>query len=165
MVTFRVLTAEDAEQYQKLRLEALIKNPEAFASDFDTERSKTISQIRDDLSKKHVMTVGGFDGEKLVAIASLDREKLPKMEHRANLTSVYVSDEYRGQRLSKRIINYIIEQVKKQGISKIYLYVMTHNEPAIRAYKKMGFTIIGEDPDAMKEDHGFVAEYRMVKYI
>lgn len=165
MVFFKPLTAEDAEQYRALRLEALTNNPEAYASDLNTEQNRTMDQIRKHLSDPDVLTVGGFDEERLIAIASLHRETLPKMAHRATLTSVYVSPEYRGQRISRKIIEFMIGDVKKNGVTKLYLFVVTNNEPAIRAYKKFGFKIYGEDHDAMKEDSGFVDEYLMVKYI
>ncbi|MET1249104.1 GNAT family N-acetyltransferase [Sporolactobacillus sp. STCC-11] len=165
MVIFRSLTAEDAEQYRTLRIEALTNNPEAYASDLETEKHRTMDQIRKHLSDADVVTVGGFDGERLIAIASLHRETLPKMAHRATFTSVYVAPEYRGQRIARRIMEYVIDDVKKEGVAKLYLFVVTTNESAIRAYKKFGFKIYGEDHDAMKEDDGFVDEYLMVKYI
>lgn len=165
MVTFKQLTAEHAELYRMLRLEALQNNPDAYASDLVTEKQRTMEQIRSHLGDKEVMTVGGFDGDRLVAIASLHRETLPKMAHRATLTSVYVAPEYRGQRIARRIMEYMIDVVKNEGVTKIYLFVVTQNESAIRAYEKFGFKIYGEDHDAMKEPDGFVDEYLMVKYI
>ncbi|MCL1632730.1 GNAT family N-acetyltransferase [Sporolactobacillus sp. CPB3-1] len=165
MITYRILAAKDAELYHALRLEALKNNPEAYASDLMTEQKRTMDQIRAHLDDPYVMTVGGYDGERMIAIASLHLEKLPKMAHRSTLTSVYVNPEYRGRRVSRHMMEYMIERVKKRGITKMYLYVMTHNASAIRAYRKFGFDIIGEDREAMKEPHGYVDEYLMVKYL
>jgi ribosomal protein S18 acetylase RimI-like enzyme len=165
VVIFKKLSAEHAEIYRTLRLEALRTNPEAYASDYVTEKNRSMDQIRTHLSNPYVITVGGFDGDQLIAIASLHLESLPKMAHRSTLTSVYVSPEYRGQRIARKIMEYMIDTVKKDGVTKMYLYVVTHNESAIRAYKKFGFNIYGEDQNAMKEEDGFVGEYLMVKYI
>ncbi|MCO7175447.1 GNAT family N-acetyltransferase [Sporolactobacillus kofuensis] len=165
MVIFKKLTAEHAELYRTVRLEALKTHPEAYASDFETEQNRSMDHFRTHLSDEQMLVVGGFDGDRLIAIASLHRESLPKMAHRATLTSVYVHPDYRGQQISRKIIEYMIDAVKETGVTKIYLFVMTDNEPAIRAYKKFGFVIYGEDRDAMKEKDGYVDEYLMVKYI
>ncbi|RYM05199.1 GNAT family N-acetyltransferase [Sporolactobacillus sp. THM7-7] len=166
MIRFKQLTAADAEKYREVRLEALQKHPEAFASEYGIEVKYSSSDYEQQLSRGHVVTLGTFDQEQLIGIVTLVKETLPKMEHRATLEAVYVKPEYRGQSLSKRMIEKLEEMARREGVvKKFYLFVMTTNTRAIRAYQKMGFSIYGEDKDAMKEAEGYVDEYLMVKYI
>lgn len=166
MIRFEELTEKDAAIYKALRLEALQENPEAFASEYDIEVTNSISDFEERLSRAHAITVGAFDQERLIGIVTLIKETLPKMRHRATLEAVYVTPEYRGQRISRRMIDKLMEIVKDEGVvRKFYLFVMTSNKQAITAYKKMGFSIYGEDREAMKEDNHYVDEFLMAKFI
>lgn len=166
MIRFEELTEKDAAIYRALRLEALRENPEAFASEYDVEIHDSLSDFEERLSRDHAITIGAFDQERLVGIVTLVKETLPKMRHRATLEAVYVKPECRGRRISGRMIEKLMEIVKEEGVvRKFYLFVMTSNTQAIKAYKKMGFFIYGEDREAMKEGDRYVDEYLMTKFI
>jgi GNAT superfamily N-acetyltransferase len=68
----------------------------------------------------------------------LSKESLEHESH-AYLGFMYVSPEYRGKGLNKRIINRLITWSKDQGVNDHYLEVYSGNSPAIRAYEKFGF--------------------------
>lgn len=50
---------------------------------------------------------------------------------------LYILKEYQGQGLGKKLINYLLELNK--NISKVFLWVLEKNVPAIYFYKKYGF--------------------------
>ncbi|TGA96657.1 GNAT family N-acetyltransferase [Sporolactobacillus shoreae] len=166
MIQYEPLTENDASAYRELRLEALMKNPEAFASEYGVEIQNSLFEFEERLSREHAITVGAFDGNNLIGIVTLVKETLPKMRHRATLEAVYVKPEYRGQRISAQMIERLMEIAKDEGIvKKFYLYVMVSNRQAISAYEKMGFSIYGEDKEAMWEGDHYVDEYLMARFI
>ncbi|EDL66091.1 hypothetical protein [Bacillus sp. SG-1] len=63
----RELTAEDAEVYWNLRLEALKNNGEAFATTYEESlaRSNPIEQVKKNLASKDSLTYGAFIDESL----------------------------------------------------------------------------------------------------
>ncbi|WP_157800375.1 GNAT family N-acetyltransferase [Sporolactobacillus pectinivorans] len=166
MIRYEPLTENDAAAYRNLRLEALMKSPEAFASEYPVEVQYSLSDFEERLSRDHAITIGAFDGKSLIGIVTLVKEILPKMRHRATLEAVYVKPEYRGRRISRQMIEKLTEIAKDEGIvKKFYLYVMVSNEHAISAYEKMGFSIYGEDKEAMWEGDHYVDEYLMARFI
>lgn len=166
MIKFEELTKTDAAIYRSLRLEALRQDPEAFASESAVEEKLAVDDFAEHLSREHAITVGAFDGDKLVGIVTLVKETLPKMRHRATLEAVYVTPEYRGRRLSRLMIEKLMDIAREEGVvKKFYLFVMTSNKLAIQAYKRMGFSIYGEDAEAMWEGDHYVDEYLMAKFI
>jgi len=60
-------------------------------------------------------------------------------EKHAYLGFMYVSEQYRGKGLNKKIFDRLISWNKKQGVNDHYLEVYSANSSAIRAYDKMGF--------------------------
>lgn len=166
MIHFEELTEKDAAIYRTLRLEALRQDPEAFASEIGVEEKLSVTDFADRLSREHALTVGAFDGDKLVGIVTLVKETLPKMRHRATIEAVYVTPAYRGRRLSRLMIEKLMTIAREEGVvRKFYLFVMVSNERAIQAYKKMGFSIYGEDKEAMREGDRYVDEYLMARFV
>lgn len=59
-----------------------------------------------------------------------------------NVCSIYTKEEYRNKGYSKLLLNEVIEDAKKRGLTRFNL--RTHNEVAIKLYEKFGFTKDGE---------------------
>jgi ribosomal protein S18 acetylase RimI-like enzyme len=166
VIRYEELTEKDAAIYRKLRLEALLKNPKAFASEYAIEKDLSVADYAGRLSRGHAITVGAFDADQLVGVVTLVKETLPKMQHRATLEAVYVTPDYRRMGISRKMIEKLMEIAREEGIvKKFYLYVMAANERAIQAYKNMGFEIYGEDREAMREGDAYVDEYMMARFI
>jgi len=81
------------------------------------------------------MYLGCFDGDKLVASAGAfyGEEKDVWV-----IVGVYTKPEYRKRGLSKKLIEQVIEMLKR-GIKRVILYVNSKQEPAIALYTKLGF--------------------------
>lgn len=86
------------------------------------------------------LSYGMFDNEKLVGfvIHAIDKrdEKLV-----AYNTGTGVIPSYRGQKIVQSIYKYAISDLKKNGIEKCILEVITENEKATKAYQNIGFEI------------------------
>ena len=89
------------------------------------------------------LSYGMFDGEKLVGfiIHAVDQRFGVRT---AFNTGTGVLPEYRGQRIVNAIYQFAIDDLRKKGIEKSTLEVITKNERAIRAYQGVGFEISKE---------------------
>lgn len=60
---------------------------------------------------------------------------------------------HRGKGLAKEIFEHALPRLRQKGVETFYLEVIQSNEPAVRAYKKTGFTISRElDAFGIKPD-------------
>ena len=62
-----------------------------------------------------------------------------KYDEYAYLGFMYVTPEFRGKGIVQLIINYLSDWSKAKGVCELQLDVYDQNEPAIRAYEKLGF--------------------------
>ncbi len=92
-------------------------------------------------SKKDIMLVA-CDGERIVANASLERKRVERYSHRAEL-SITVLSKYWGRGIGSELMKMLIEFAKESGIEIIYLDVRADNERAKGLYRKFGFELIG----------------------
>lgn len=60
-----------------------------------------------------------------------------------NITNVAVAPEYRRKNIAQRMLDYIMEEAKKKGITDIFLEVRETNTGAIALYEKNGFKEAG----------------------
>lgn len=61
----------------------------------------------------------------------------------ANLDNIAVHPRFQGQGLGRRLLEYLIHWVKKQGASALLLEVRESNATAIRLYQRLGFVRVG----------------------
>jgi ribosomal protein S18 acetylase RimI-like enzyme len=59
------------------------------------------------------------------------------------LSKFYLSKEYRGLGLSRQMMGFIESIAKENGLKRICLTTHKRNEKALRAYKGLGFKIVG----------------------
>jgi len=86
------------------------------------------------------LSYGMFDQDKLVGfiIHGIDTRN---GIYTAFNTGTGVLPDYRGKRIVKRIYQYALPDLIKQGIKKTSLEVIVENTKAIKAYESVGFTI------------------------
>jgi len=61
----------------------------------------------------------------------------------AEITNVVVSEEYRGKKISKLLMNELIEKARERGASYMSLEVRSKNEIAKNLYKGLDFKVDG----------------------
>lgn len=77
------------------------------------------------------------------------------MGFEAGITNVVVDEKFRKNGIGNGIVNRLIEECEKHGVSDITLEVRESNIPALELYKKNGFVSEGKRPgfyDKPKED-------------
>ncbi|MFJ6210182.1 GNAT family N-acetyltransferase [Lysinibacillus sp. NPDC092081] len=162
----RLLTAADAEAYRNLRLEGLQNNPEAFGSSFEEAKDYPIEHFADRLESQGSYTLGVFDHEELVGVATLVQESKLKLKHKASIFAVYVSSDKRGLGIGKRLMVDAINKARElKGVEQLTLTVVSTNASAKRLYSSLGFEVFGTEKKAMKIGQEYFDEDYMVLFL
>ncbi len=166
MMEIRQLNSMDAGQYQNLRLEALQKDPEAFASSYEEEKEYTLETYADRLKSENVFTYGAFENDKLCGVVTLVRETKRKTRHKVTIFAMYVSPEIRKMGVGKRLMEAAIEKAKQMGgVEQITLTVVSTNESAKKLYHLYGFETFGLEKRSEKIDQTYYDEEYMVLFL
>ena len=92
-------------------------------------------------SDKAELYVGTIEDEIIASGYGLIKKNDAKFSHRkyGYIGFIYVKDEFRGQGISKLIINAICNWFRTKKIVEVKLTVYEENPSAIKAYEKLGF--------------------------
>ena len=164
---YRVLEKSDAEQFKTLRLEALKNYPEAFGNSYEDEKKYSTAMFEKRIeSGENSFTLGAFDNNHLIAIASFYCERGFYLIHRGNIISVYCQKGYQGQGIAYRLMNVLLSKIQKlDAIRVVYLAVNTHNEKALTLYRKLGFVEYGIDAYSLYDQKVYHSELLMQKIV
>jgi RimJ/RimL family protein N-acetyltransferase len=166
-VKMRVLKKNDAEQYRRLRLESLLKEPASFASSYEEEQSRSLDDIKDRIPEnKESFIYGLFDKEILVGMIGFKREDKIKFKHKGFIWGVYIAENYRGQGYSKQMLKDTLIKAKDiPGIQQIQLTVAATNNSAKKLYESYGFNTFGYENGALYVDGFYIDEEHMALHI
>lgn len=160
----RLITPDDAKEYWELRLEALQKNSESFATSYEEaiQRTNPIEQVENNLRTEGNYTFGAFSQNKLVGMVTLSQEGYLKMKHRANIFAMYVTPQARGVGAGRGLLLAAINKAREiEGIEKVNLSVVSTNEKAKNLYTKLGFKVFGIEERALKVANMYLDEDHM----
>ena len=79
-----------------------------------------------------------MDGEEVLGLALFHR-----MGYEGELYNIAVWPKYRGRGIGKALLQDVMENAKKNEVTRIYLEVRRSNDPAREMYRKAGFQICG----------------------
>ncbi|MEK8127641.1 GNAT family N-acetyltransferase [Paenibacillus filicis] len=152
MMELRNIRPDEAESFWKLRLEALHKHPEAFGASYEEAVSKPLSEVEAMLEAaddRYVLGAFMEDGQ-LAGTVGFYREKGIKFGHKGMIWGVYVSPEYRGQGIARKLFEELLDRGKRlEGLQQINLWVVTTNRSAVELYAKLGFETYGIEKNAL----------------
>lgn len=159
----RHLDEDDVDIFRRIRLEALNREPQAFASTTaDWERLST-EEWQARLTSNAVFAA--LDGDQPVGIMGLMRERASRLAHRATIIMVYVRDEARGSGVARHLLTHLTDHARASGIRLLELVVRADNPTAIRFYAREGFHEIGRVPGGMLDGDVEVDEILMARHI
>jgi RimJ/RimL family protein N-acetyltransferase len=164
--TIRAARVEEAAQVRELRLEAMLKNPEAFSNDYETTLKTDVAhweeRIRGDGPGQRGQIMTAWQQDRLVGMAGVRRPLAAKVRHAGDIWGVYVTEAARGHGLAERMVRANLDWAREEGLVLVRLAVVTDNARAIRAYLKCGFTVYGVEPQATLVEGVYRDELLMV---
>ena len=167
-MVLRLLTADDAEAFWHLRLEALRNDPASFADSAEEHLKTTAETTREFLSKNNPadnFVVGIFEGGQLSGTAGFFRRSNNKELHKGHIWGVYVRPESRGKGVDSALMKEIVRRARElHGLEQITL-VASANLPAQRLYKALGFESYGLEPHSLKIGNEYVDDVLMVLWL
>lgn len=162
----RLLKPEDAEEYRKIRLEALKNNPESFTSSFEEEKEVPVENYEGRFRSDVSFTFGAFENEQLIGVCTLLKEQKSKLKHRANIVAMYVSPQKRGMGIGKLLMLAAIQKaIELDEIEQVNLCVVSSNASAKKLYTSMGFKTFGIERKALKIEGRYFDDEYMVLFL
>jgi len=163
-IVIRPLVADAAAAYQALRLRALAECPTAFSSSVEDERERTPAQVLERIgATERQRMFGAFDGDGLIGVVGIVRERAKKLAHKAFIWGMYVDPARRGTGIGRRLLVTAIEFARRDlGVRQVNLGVNARNASAIGLYLSLGFESYGIERDALMVDDVLEDELLMV---
>jgi RimJ/RimL family protein N-acetyltransferase len=161
----RFLTAEDASEWSRLRLEALQSDPAAFSSSVEEHQALPIEEVKKRLSADpDSFVVGAFEEGRLVGMAGFHRETGPKTRHKGRVWGVYVTTSKRGQGLARGMMKALLERATAiAGLEQVLLSVTSTQTAALALYRSLGFELFGTELRALNINGEFIDEHYFVR--
>jgi len=164
----RILTEHDVEEFIRLRLEALTREPYAFARALEDERARSPESVAPRLHPvpEGNFVVGAFDGGHMVGQAGFVRYEGRKERHKGTIWGVYVTAAARGQGLAKAMLTLLLDRVRRYtGLEQVSLGVSVPQEAARQLYSALGFEMYGYEKHALKVGETYVDEEHRVLWL
>jgi ribosomal protein S18 acetylase RimI-like enzyme len=161
----RFLTAEDAPEYSRLRLEMLELEPQAFSSSAEEHRLLRIEEIRLRLGSiaQDQFIVGAFDEGRLSGVVGFYRDKGLKSRHKGHIWGVYVKPEKRGKGLARKMLQTVLQRASTiAGLEQVLLSVAATQSAAFGLYQSLGFESWGCEPRALRVGDRYLDEHYLI---
>lgn len=118
----------------------------------------------ENFTNKNFMLVAIIEGVIVGSCSLRTIENRLRVAHRSSI-GISILQDYSGKGIGKCCFDFLIEEAKKNNITKLELEVRADNERAINLYKKMGFEIEGKLRNSIYIDGEYLDSYIMGKII
>ena len=162
MTTFRLLTADDAEEYAALRRESLLDAPLALTASPEDDRASSAAGVREMLTRGPDSVIVGAFAPELVGCVGLYRDHHLKRAHKLHVWGVYVRPSHRGTGVGVALLEAAIAHARSMpGVACLDLSVNSTAPAAQRLYERVGFRMWGCEPDALRYGGQITQEHHM----
>lgn len=163
--TIRLLSAADADAFQRVRLSALEENPEAFLSVLADEQQKATNRFAQELTYSSLIAPFGYYGcfidTQLVGYVLISSTFLGKQRHAAFLYNLYFDPAYRHQGLASQLLQFTLKLLREEQIEWLYASCISVNQAAQAFYQRMGFVEYGRRPSSVKDNGAYADEVEL----
>ena len=86
------------------------------------------------------------------------------IENKLYLSKFYLEKKYRGKKIARKMLEFIVNYCKEKKLKSIYLNVNRNNDLAINVYEHLGFVKIREEKNDIGDGYfmdDFVFEYNI----
>jgi len=105
-------------------------------------------QMEENIFTEWERVFAAIDGNNIAGYCTfVKNDCIPDVKYTPYISCIFVGEQYRGQRLSEKMILSVIEYAKKLKFNEVYI-VSNH----INLYEKYGFTKIDERKDYWNND-------------
>lgn len=166
--TYQRASRENFYDIKSLMLEALENDPKAFSVDFDEFAFNSEfwweGYVGPFLNGETALMYMCKHDDKAVGIAGITFSYGNRKKHVAHLVWIYVKKEFRGNGISKKLIEYILKDLKP-AVSKISLQVVQDQISAVKVYEKLGFEKVGTLQKELKINDEMLDVIIMEKFV
>lgn len=160
-----LLSADHAQAYRALMLEAYQLHPDAFTTTPADRALLPISWWRQRLgcpASDGEQVFGAFVDGELAGVAGLSVDPREKVRHKAHLFGMYVRERFRGQGLSRRLVDAVLTHARARPETVLVNLTVTEgNAVARRLYESCGFVSFGVEPMAVRVGESYLAKVHM----
>ncbi len=160
-IEIKEIFSTEIEQY-KMFLTAALKSDEESLLITHKDNKDALFPTKD---RNDSFTLGAYAENVLAGIVSFarDGEDREKLRHKGIISTMYVSKEFRGHGIARRLLEELIKRVKAiPGIEQINLIVISSNSTAKQLYEKFGFEKFGTELNSIKWEGKYFSEDLMV---
>lgn len=141
----------------------LTGDPQAFGSSAQEFAARSPESVTAQLAPAEGrFTLGAFEGEQLLGVATFVRETGLKTRHKGNVYGVYVTPAARGHGLAGELLREMIRRARAlPGLHVLMLAVSEPQTTARALYERVGFKVWGHEPDALRVEGGSISELHL----
>lgn len=137
------------KDYRNLRLRALKKEPQAFASTYKSQKNDGDEKWQQRLKlyqdgKGDWMVFSG-NGRNLIGMSGAFQTDEDRKDNEVYIIAVYVVKKARGKGVSKLLLKSLLEELIDAGVRKVKLSVSSEQIAAVKLYENFGFKTIGKE--------------------
>lgn len=145
-VIFKKVEIHEIAQYHKIRLDCLRNFPQNFGTRYIDEKKAANFKFDNIIAQQSGtdFLTGAFYNEELIGICGFIQEKREKTKHIGEISGMYVTPEFSGQKIGAELIATTIQfAFDNPDLEQIILAVVDKNQRAQNLYRKFGFVEYG----------------------
>lgn len=166
MIAIRKIRKTDAESFLELcrKLDEETQFMMLEAGERQTSIEEQAQHIKQILQRSNQTIFVAEADNKLTGYLAAYGGDFKRNQHCAHII-VGILQAFSGRGIGKKLFSELEKWAKQNGVHRLELTVMRHNERAINLYQKMGFEIEGTKRDSLLVNQKYVDEFYMAKLL
>lgn len=133
---------------REIRLESLLRDPQAFGSTYAEAVDRTEADWRAWLSRPGLTMLIARTSQNPVGIVGALRGVDADDDSVAMIVSMYVTASHRGRGVGRQLLQVLLADLEEDStLTRVILHVSRSQLPAQRLYTALGFVPVGEEDD------------------